>query len=195
MSRWRISFLLVSSSSNLFIHSFIHSSSRLVLSYLFVFNPYSTYDRYLGLSTNETTRSTTAAVATPLKKKETPVVAKLSPVMKPPPPPLPSPAHTSASSANHPVITITEHCPSTPGAKEKAQRPHSPLNRSQTDSNIAYPFEDLPEASGASNYVTKEGGFDLRVILEVSAPPSITILWDEFRVDSYFNKIKINKNV
>lgn len=50
---------------------------------------------------------------------------------------------------------------------ERGQRPHSPLNRSQTDSNIAYPFEDLPEASGASNYVTTDGGLDLRVILEV----------------------------
>lgn len=153
----RISFF--KSVRNLLIHSFL---------VLFVcLQSVRNTHRYLGLSTNETTRSTTAAVTTPLKKKEAPVVAKLSPVMKPPP--LSSPAHTSTSSANHPVITITEHCPSTPAAKEKAHRPHSPLNRSHTDSNIAYPFEDLPEASGASNYINKEGGFDLRVILEVRA--------------------------
>jgi hypothetical protein len=40
------------------------------------------------------------------------------------------------------------------------------LNRSSTDSNIVYPFEDLPEASGASHFVNKDGGFDLHVILE-----------------------------
>ena len=46
--------------------------------------------------------------------------------------------------------------------------PISPLNRSQTDSNIHYPYEDLPEASGATGFVSKEGGFDFHVLLEVS---------------------------
>lgn len=48
----------------------------------------------------------------------------------------------------------------------RASAPTSPLNRSSTDSNIVYPFEDLPEASGASHFVNKDGGFDLHVILE-----------------------------
>ena len=42
----------------------------------------------------------------------------------------------------------------------------NPLNRSQTDSNIHYPYEDLPEASGAAGFVSKEGGFDFHVLLE-----------------------------
>lgn len=41
------------------------------------------------------------------------------------------------------------------------------MNRSQTDSNISYPYEDLPEAAGASRFVNREGGLDFHVILEV----------------------------
>lgn len=47
------------------------------------------------------------------------------------------------------------------------KRPSSPMNRSQTDSNISYPYEELPEAAGASHFVNREGGFDFQVILEV----------------------------
>ena len=50
---------------------------------------------------------------------------------------------------------------------DRTSAPTSPLNRSNTDSNIVYPFEDLPEASGAGRFVNKDGGFDLHVILEV----------------------------
>jgi len=50
----------------------------------------------------------------------------------------------------------------------QGRTPINPLNRSQTDSNIHYPYEDLPEAAGAAGFVSKEGGFDYHVLLQVS---------------------------
>ncbi|XP_046453317.1 protein unc-80 homolog isoform X4 [Daphnia pulex] len=113
---------------------------------------------YLGCSTSDHT--------TPMFKKKD--HAKISPPVTKTNPPLPT---------SHPVITVTEANPSTPtgvkvhhygadGEGGRASAPTSPLNRSSTDSNIVYPFEDLPEASGASHFVNKDGGFDLHVILE-----------------------------
>ncbi|XP_045030143.1 protein unc-80 homolog isoform X4 [Daphnia magna] len=109
--------------------------------------------RYLGCSTSDHNL--------PFKKKDT----KVSAVSKTNPPP-----------TSHPVITVTDANSSTPGGVKvhhygtdvegRASAPTSPLNRSSTDSNIVYPFEDLPEASGASHFVNKDGGFDLHVILE-----------------------------
>ena len=40
------------------------------------------------------------------------------------------------------------------------------MNRSQTDSNLSCHHEDLPEATGSSRFVNKEGGFNFQVILE-----------------------------
>ncbi|EFX80552.1 hypothetical protein DAPPUDRAFT_318531 [Daphnia pulex] len=116
--------------------------------------------RYLGCSTSDHT------IPPMFKKKDH---AKISPPVTKTNPPLPP--------TSHPVITVTEANPSTPtgvkvhhygadGEGGRASAPTSPLNRSSTDSNIVYPFEDLPEASGASHFVNKDGGFDLHVILE-----------------------------
>lgn len=41
------------------------------------------------------------------------------------------------------------------------------LTRSQTDSNITYACEELPEAPGSSSYVTKDGDIDIQVVLKV----------------------------
>ncbi|KAG5895326.1 hypothetical protein JTB14_000598 [Gonioctena quinquepunctata] len=40
------------------------------------------------------------------------------------------------------------------------------LTRSQTDSNITYAGEDVPEAPGASCYITKDGDIDFQVVLQ-----------------------------
>jgi hypothetical protein len=42
------------------------------------------------------------------------------------------------------------------------------LTRSQTDSNITYAGEDIPEAPGSACYITKEGDIDFQVVLKVS---------------------------
>lgn len=41
------------------------------------------------------------------------------------------------------------------------------LTRSQTDSNITYMSDEVPEAPGSTCYVTKEGDIDLQVVLKV----------------------------
>lgn len=41
------------------------------------------------------------------------------------------------------------------------------LTRSQTDSNITYAGEDIPEAPGSVCYITKEGDIDYQVLLKV----------------------------
>lgn len=41
------------------------------------------------------------------------------------------------------------------------------LTRSQTDSNITYAGEDIPEAPGSACYITKDGDIDLDVVLKV----------------------------
>lgn len=41
------------------------------------------------------------------------------------------------------------------------------LTRSQTDSNITYAGEDVPEAPGSFCYITREGDIDFQVVLKV----------------------------
>ncbi|XP_072751539.1 protein unc-80 homolog [Anoplolepis gracilipes] len=41
------------------------------------------------------------------------------------------------------------------------------LTRSQTDSNITYMSDEVPEAPGSACYITKEGDVDLQVILKI----------------------------
>ena len=41
------------------------------------------------------------------------------------------------------------------------------LTRSQTDSNITYAGEDIPEAQGSVCYITKDGDIDYQVVLKV----------------------------
>lgn len=41
------------------------------------------------------------------------------------------------------------------------------LTRSQTDSNITYSGEDIPEAPGSFCYITKDGDIDIQVVLKV----------------------------
>lgn len=44
------------------------------------------------------------------------------------------------------------------------------LTRSQTDSNITYMSDEVPEAPGSACYITKEGDVDLQVVLKVITP-------------------------
>lgn len=41
------------------------------------------------------------------------------------------------------------------------------LTRSQTDSNIMYTIEDVPEAPGSFCYITRDGDIDMQVVLKV----------------------------
>jgi hypothetical protein len=41
------------------------------------------------------------------------------------------------------------------------------LTRSQTDSNITYAGEEIPEAQGSVCYITKDGDIDYQVVLKV----------------------------
>lgn len=41
------------------------------------------------------------------------------------------------------------------------------LTRSQTDSNITYLGEEIPEAPGSVAYITKDGDIDYQVVLKV----------------------------
>ncbi|XP_050510714.1 protein unc-80 homolog isoform X5 [Diabrotica virgifera virgifera] len=87
----------------------------------------------------------------------------------------------------NPIITVTEHTPtpspdylrrqgsmdsqldaaSLSGSKlGNWQERKSSLTRSQTDSNITYAGEDVPEAPGATCYITKDGDIDLQVVLQ-----------------------------
>ncbi|XP_066993860.2 protein unc-80 homolog [Anabrus simplex] len=85
----------------------------------------------------------------------------------------------------NPIITVTEHTPtpspdfmkrqgsidsqldaiSLQGMKHNQERKPS-LTRSQTDSNITYAGEDVPEAQGSMCYITKEGDLDYHVVLK-----------------------------
>lgn len=40
------------------------------------------------------------------------------------------------------------------------------LTRSQTDSNITYTIEDVPEAPGSFCYITRDGDIDIQVVLK-----------------------------
>lgn len=42
------------------------------------------------------------------------------------------------------------------------------LTRSQTDSNITYLGDEIPEAPGSGFYITKEGDIDFHVVLRVT---------------------------
>lgn len=48
------------------------------------------------------------------------------------------------------------------------QERKSSLTRSQTDSNITYGGEEIPEAPGATCYITKDGDIDFQVVLQVN---------------------------
>ncbi|XP_044757175.1 protein unc-80 homolog [Coccinella septempunctata] len=95
-------------------------------------------------------------------------------------------SHHSQPIAN-PIITVTEHTPipspdylrrqgsmdsqldaaSLSGGKMGHwQERKSSFTRSQTDSNITYAGEDIPEAPGSSCYITKDGDIDLDVVLK-----------------------------
>ncbi|XP_049834730.1 protein unc-80 homolog isoform X4 [Schistocerca gregaria] len=85
----------------------------------------------------------------------------------------------------NPIITVTEHTPtpspdylkkqgsvdsqldaiSLQGSLLNQERKPS-LTRSQTDSNITYAGEEVPEAQGSACYITKEGNIDYRVVLQ-----------------------------
>ncbi|XP_076677709.1 unc80, NALCN channel complex subunit isoform X4 [Andrena cerasifolii] len=85
----------------------------------------------------------------------------------------------------NPIITVTEHTPapspdymkrqgsidsqldviSMHGSRLDSERKPS-LTRSQTDSNITYASDEIPEAPGSSSYITKEGDIDLQVVLK-----------------------------
>ncbi|KAJ8947309.1 hypothetical protein NQ318_004561 [Aromia moschata] len=87
----------------------------------------------------------------------------------------------------NPIITVTEHTPtpspdylrrqgsmdsqldaaSLTGSKlGHWQERKASLTRSQTDSNITYAGEDVPEAPGAACYITKDGDIDYQVVLK-----------------------------
>ncbi|XP_046741954.1 protein unc-80 homolog isoform X2 [Diprion similis] len=85
----------------------------------------------------------------------------------------------------NPIITVTEHTPtpspdymkrqgsidsqldatSLHGSRLGFERKPS-LTRSQTDSNITYTGEEIPEAPGSACYITKEGDIDYQVVLK-----------------------------
>lgn len=52
------------------------------------------------------------------------------------------------------------------GRKLSQERKPS-LTRSQTDSNITYTGEEIPEAQGSMCYITKDGDIDYQVVLKV----------------------------
>ncbi|XP_071444564.1 protein unc-80 homolog isoform X1 [Hetaerina americana] len=84
----------------------------------------------------------------------------------------------------NPIITVTEHTPtpspeymrrqgsidsqldaiSLQGKKYPERKPS--LTRSQTDSNITYAVEEMPEAAGSVCYITKDGDIDYQVVLK-----------------------------
>ncbi|KAF5269335.1 hypothetical protein FQR65_LT02637, partial [Abscondita terminalis] len=90
----------------------------------------------------------------------------------------------------NPIITVTEHTPTPSPDYLRRQgsvdsqldaisfgitkpQPHwqerkPSLTRSQTDSNITYTAEDIPEAPGSSCYITKDGDIDIQVVLKAT---------------------------
>ncbi|GLV31802.1 uncoordinated 80 [Carabus blaptoides fortunei] len=89
----------------------------------------------------------------------------------------------------NPIITVTEHTPtpspdymkrhgsvdsqldagSASGSKSgQPQERKSSLTRSQTDSNITYTGEEIPEAPGSACYITREGNIDYQVVLKAT---------------------------
>ncbi|XP_046830154.1 protein unc-80 homolog isoform X11 [Vespa crabro] len=93
--------------------------------------------------------------------------------------------YSQSYTAPNPIITVTEHTP-TPspdymkrqgsidsqldaigmqGGRLDFERKPS-LTRSQTDSNITYMSDEVPEAPGSGCYITKEGDIDYQVVLK-----------------------------
>ncbi|XP_061939231.1 protein unc-80 homolog isoform X7 [Apis cerana] len=93
--------------------------------------------------------------------------------------------YSQSYTAPNPIITVTEHTPtpspdfmkrqgsidsqldviSMHGSRLDSERKPS-LTRSQTDSNITYASDEIPEAPGSCCYITKEGDIDLQVVLK-----------------------------
>ncbi|XP_072743186.1 protein unc-80 homolog isoform X2 [Anoplolepis gracilipes] len=93
--------------------------------------------------------------------------------------------YSQSYTAPNPIITVTEHTPtpspdymkrqasidsqldliSVQGGRLCSERKPS-LTRSQTDSNITYMSDEVPEAPGSACYITKEGDVDLQVVLK-----------------------------
>ncbi|XP_014469276.1 PREDICTED: protein unc-80 homolog isoform X4 [Dinoponera quadriceps] len=93
--------------------------------------------------------------------------------------------YSQSCTAPNPIITVTEHTPtpspdymkrqgsiesqldaiSMQGGHLCSERKPS-LTRSQTDSNITYMSDEVPEAPGSACYITKEGDVDLQVALK-----------------------------
>ncbi|XP_025991098.1 protein unc-80 homolog isoform X11 [Solenopsis invicta] len=93
--------------------------------------------------------------------------------------------YSQSYAAPNPIITVTEHTPtpspdymkrqgsidsqldviSVQGPRLCSERKPS-LTRSQTDSNITYMSDEMPEAPGSACYITKEGDIDLQVVLK-----------------------------
>lgn len=66
------------------------------------------------------------------------------------------------------------------GSRLDSERKPS-LTRSQTDSNITYASDEIPEAPGSCCYITKEGDIDLQVVLKVGFRSIVLIeffLWN-----------------
>ncbi|EFN85740.1 Uncharacterized protein KIAA1843 [Harpegnathos saltator] len=96
-----------------------------------------------------------------------------------------SPFYSQSYTVPNPIITVTEHTPtpspdymkrqgsvesqldaiSIQGSRLCSERKPS-LTRSQTDSNITYMSDEVPEAPGSACYITKEGDVDLQVALK-----------------------------
>ncbi|XP_063984989.1 protein unc-80 homolog isoform X3 [Diachasmimorpha longicaudata] len=93
--------------------------------------------------------------------------------------------YSQSCTAQNPIITVTEHTPtpspdylkrqgsidsqldaiSIHGSRLSSERKPS-LTRSQTDSNITYTGDEIPEAPGSACYITKTGDIDLQVLLK-----------------------------
>lgn len=54
------------------------------------------------------------------------------------------------------------------GGEKATNERKSSLTRSQTDSNITYTAEEMPEAPGSSCYITKDGNIDYQIVLKVN---------------------------
>ncbi|KAL0104477.1 hypothetical protein PUN28_017301 [Cardiocondyla obscurior] len=93
--------------------------------------------------------------------------------------------YSQSYTAPNPIITVTEHTPtpspdymkrqgsidsqldviSVQGSRLCSERKPS-LTRSQTDSNITYMSDEVPEVPGSACYITKEGDVDLQIVLK-----------------------------
>ncbi|XP_067205239.1 protein unc-80 homolog isoform X2 [Linepithema humile] len=93
--------------------------------------------------------------------------------------------YSQSYTAPNPIITVTEHTPtpspdymkrqgsidsqldaiSVQGGGRLCSERKPSLTRSQTDSNITYMSDEVPEAPGSACYITKEGDVDLQVVL------------------------------